>query len=406
MTRILEFIVAAVIVFVAAVVFGLTLPSHGYIERSIDVSHNIRHINDVLSNFRKFPEWGSLRLFDPKTQFTLEGPDFGVGAKLAFKSSEPSVGDGSYEVAEIEQDSKIVWTVNNRWKGENKKFTIRLEPAKSGRLTKIVWSFDVDYGMDLVARYSGLYLHGEPATQIQANLVSLQSQLAAIPNVDYTQTEIFIADVPAQPALVVATQAPRSLDEVAAATGKALEEIRAFMKKNNINAAGPYSIITTEWGEENYVFEVSQPIDKSELVLEGAPRPIVPAVVQPSATDDEAAPAELKPGMLDRKGNLVVTPTLRARQTYGGKALVTTWIGSPAGLPLMRLALKAYGMSRGYHFNDSINRYYDTMITDPATVADDEQQFKVYLPISDQVMANEPAAAPAAPAAEPAAAGG
>jgi len=30
-------------------------------------------------------------------------------------------------------------------------------------------------------------------TQIQANLASLQSQLAAIPNVDYTQTDIFIA---------------------------------------------------------------------------------------------------------------------------------------------------------------------------------------------------------------------
>ena len=39
------------------------------------------------------------------------------------------------------------------------------------------------------------------------------------------------------------------------------------------------------------------------------------------------------------------------------------------------------------------------MITDPATVADDEQQFKVYLPITDNVPANEPATAPAAPAA-------
>lgn len=88
---------------------------------------------------------------------------------------------------------------------------------------------------------------------------------------------------------------------------------------------------------------------------------------------------------------------------------MTTWTGSPAGLPLTRLALKAYAMSLGYRFNENTNRYFDVMLTDPATVADDEQQFKVYLPITDNVVANEPAAAPQAPAAPapaPAAAAG
>ena len=78
---------------------------------------------------------------------------------------------------------------------------------------------------------------------------------------------------------------------------------------------------------------------------------------------------------------------------------VASWMGSPAGLPLTRLALKAYAMSMGYRFNENTNRYFDVMITDPATVADDEQEFKVYLPITDNVPANEPAPAPPAPAA-------
>ncbi|HVJ63138.1 MAG TPA: polyketide cyclase, partial [Tahibacter sp.] len=327
MTRILEFIVAAIIVFVLAVVFGLLLPSHGHVERSLDVSHNIRHVNDMLMNFRRFPEWGSLALLDPRTQFTPEGPDFGVGAKLNFRSAEPSIGVGSYEIASNEPDSKIVWNITNDWKGTNKAYTIKLEPGKNGRIVKVTWSYDVDFGNDLIARYSGLYLHGAPDRQIQANLASLQSQLAVIPNVDYTQTDIFIADVAAQPALVVQTTSPRSLDEVDFATSKAMEEMHAYMKKNGLNAAGPRSIVTVEWGDENYTFDVVQPIDKGVLTIDKKEYTIGPAVPPPAPTTPEPEPeplaegqtppppVELKPGELDKKGNLVVAGTVRARTT-------------------------------------------------------------------------------------------
>jgi len=403
MTRILEFIVAAIMVFALAVVIGLALPSSGHIERSVDISHNGRHVSDMLSNFRRFSDWGAVRMLDPKAQFSLEGPDYGQGAKINWTSTKPNPGNGSFEVTTKEADSKIVWKVTNPWKGENKQYTITLEPQKNGRITKVTWAYDVDYGWDLLARYSGLYINGDPATQIQLNLASLQQQMAAIPNVDYTMTEIFVADVPVQPQLVVATTAPRSLDDVAAATDKALEEIGAVMKKNNLSPAGPRQITTVEWGDENYVFDVGQPVNSAALKIDGKDFTIAPAVpqsvAQQNAGEETAEPAPPTPGQLDSKGNLVVSGNVVARTGYAGKALVTTWTGSPAGLPLMRLALKAYAMSMGYRFNENTNRYFDVMLTDPATVADDEQQFKVYLPITDNVVANEPPSAPPAPAA-------
>ena len=54
MTRVLEFVVALIIVFILAVIVGLFLPSHGHIQRSIEISHNPQHIYDVLNNFRRF----------------------------------------------------------------------------------------------------------------------------------------------------------------------------------------------------------------------------------------------------------------------------------------------------------------------------------------------------------------
>lgn len=404
MTRILEFIVAAIMVFALAVIIGLVLPSSGHIERSVDISHNTRHIADMLANFRRFSDWGSVRMLDTKAQFTLEGPSYGPGAKINWTSAKPNPGNGSYEITSKEGDTSVAWKVENPWKGTNKRFTITLEPQKNGRITKVTWAYDVDYGWDLIARYSGLYINGDPATQIQLNLASLSQQMAAIPNVDYSQTEIFVADVPAQPHLVVPTTAPRSLDEVAAATDKAMEEIAAVMKKQNLTAVGPRHITTVEWGDENYVFDVAVPVSSATLTIDGREYVIGPAMppsVADQAAADEAAPepAAPTPGQMDRKGNLVVSGNVVARTGYSGKALVASWMGSPAGLPLTRLALKAYAMSMGYRFNENTNRYFDVMITDPATVADDEQEFKVYLPITDNVPANEPAPAPPAPAA-------
>lgn len=412
MTRILEFIVAAIIVFALAVVFGLALPSSGHIERSVEISHNGRHISDMLSSFRRFPDWGAIRMLDPKTQFTLEGPDSGPGSRINWTSTKPNPGNGSFEVTGKEGDTSLTWKVTNPWKGENKHYTITLEPQRNGRITKVTWAYDVEYGWDLIARYSGLYINGDPATQIQLNLASLQQQMAAIPNVDYTQYEVFVADVPAQPQLAVSTTAPRSLDEVAAATDKAMQEIAAVMKKHNLSPVGPRHTTTVEWGDETYTFDVAQGIDTALIKIGDKDFTIGPATPQSAAEQAAAeesaeppAPASV-PGTLDRKGNLIVSGNVVARTGYAGKALVTTWTGSPAGLPLTRLALKAYAMSLGYRFNENTNRYFDVMLTDPAAVADDEQQFKVYLPITDNAIANEPAApAPAAPAAPAAAAG-
>lgn len=391
MTRIFEFIVAAIIVVVLAVVVGVLLPAHGHIERSVDVSHNVRHIYDVLSNFRRFNEWGALRALDPKVQYAVQGPAFGEGAKLAWRSADAKMGDGSYTIGTGEQDAKVVWNIDSPWKGENKAFRITLEPQKNPKIIKIRWAYDVDYGWDLIARYSGLYLHGDPATQIQVNLQNLQSLLATIPNIDYANVEIFVADVAARPELVVSTQAPRSLDEVALATEAAVKEIDEVLKKQNLQKAGPLTTMTTEWGDENYVFDVVVPLNGTTLQLDGQEYTIGPAtpptLAEQAAEDTAAAPVELAPGQIDKKGNLVVAGNVRARTGYVGKVLFTTWVGSPAGLPLMRLALKSYAQTHGFHFNEVTGRFYDEMLTDPTQVADDEQQFVVYLPVSDTLAA-------------------
>jgi len=351
MTRLLEVLVAIAIVLVLAVVFAIALPSHRHIERSVEVSSPVRQVYDVVSGFRTYPSWNALVAYDQKVQLNFEGPVMGAGARLDWSSTDERIGSGNLTIASDpapKQDEQVVWTVTNNWRGENKRFTIDIAPSANGKTTKITMGYDVDYGWDLVARYSGLYLEGDPATQIQMQLARLQNMLATFPTVDYKDLPVEVKDVPARPIVFVSTTAKRSLDEVADATDKAMTALQAYVKKNKLNVTGPRITVTTNWGDENYDFDVALPVDRSDAV----------------AADP-----------------------VKVGQIGGGKALVTSYTGSAAQLPLMRLVLKAYAYTHGYIFDESSEgsgRFSDELTTTDPHAPDDQQSFSVYLPIQIQ----------------------
>ena len=240
--------------------------------------------------------------------------------------------------------SRTSWSpgIVNDWRGENKQYTLEIKPAANGKTVKITMGYDVDYGWDL-QRYAGMYLEGEPATQIQIHLTKLQDMLATFPIVDYKDTQIDIKDVPSHPTLFVSTTAKRTLDEVADATDKAVALIQGVVKKDKLTVAGPRTTITTNWGDENYDFDIALPVDRND----GA----------------------------DRSGE--------GRYELRRQVLVTSFTGSPAQLPLSRLMLKAYAETHGYSFDESgegNGRPFDELASQPGA-AEDAQSFNVYLPI-------------------------
>jgi len=384
MTRVLELLVSLVIVFVLVVVVGVLLPAHGHIERTVEVSSPLRQIFDSVDTFRRFPEWSALRRFDPQTKMTLEGPESGPGARVKWSSASPQVGDGSLQIATSDQDSKVTMTLDNAWSGENKAYTVTLVPAQNGKTVNINWAYDADYGWNLMWRYAGLYINGDPATQIQMNLSNIAAMLASFPNVDYKDQKIDVTDVTARPVLIVATKAKRSLDEVAEATDDAMKLIEAAMKKTGLTAAGPRMTITTNWGEEDYAFSVAVPVDATTFTLDKQQYTIETPTPKASSTGDEEENTTFKPGDKDNEGMLVIDDKVRAALWYQGKALVTEYTGSPAQLPLLRLMEKAYAETHGYPYAETAEgRFWDELSSAP-DAAEDQQSFKVYLPIQMQ----------------------
>lgn len=383
MMRIFEVLLALLIVFVLAVLVGVMLPAHGHIERSVEVSSPVRQVYDSINSFRRYPQWSSLRNSDPRVQMRLSGPEFGKDAKVSWSSDLKKIGDGSLKIISNEQDSKVVMAVDNGWAGTDKTYTVQIVPSSNGKTLKINWAYDADYGWDLIGRYAGLYINGDPASSAQVSLNNLAAMLAGFPNIDYKDQKIDVVDVAAKPVFLVATKSKRSLDDVADATSTALTEIEAAMKKAGVTAAGPRMTITTEWGEEDYTFSVAVPVSAASITLnqqQYALETPVPAPIDESG--DDSTPPTFTTGQKDRKGMLVVDTNVRAALWYGGVALYTEYTGSPAALPALRLGQKAYAETHGYRYSESgLGRPYDELVSAP-DAPEDQQIFRVYLPIT------------------------
>lgn len=411
MTRVLEFVVALIIVFILAVIVGLFLPSHAHIDRSIEISHNPRHIYDVLNNFRRFPDYvgGELQTQDPQVKFSLSGPAYGPGATISWTGNE-ALGNGKLVNKagniDLAGNSAVTWDLTNDWRGENKVFTLEVAPRDGQRVSTVTWSYDVDYGWNLIDRYSQLWIHGKPASMIQYGLDSMQTMLAGIPNVDYGKLDPGLYRTQATPVLIVSTKATRTLDDIDSAKAAALKQIDAAMVKLGVKAAGPTTTITVEWSDTTYSFDLAVPINTTTLTIDGQDHDLTQLPPPPTAEQLAAEPASSStvasassagqpasgstsggaekgpaPGSLDKQNQLIVDANVRAMVMPAREVLEATWTGE-AGIPLMRMALKAYASTHGYPFSESVDRLYDQLTTLP-TVADADQIYRVFLPVQN-----------------------
>jgi hypothetical protein len=404
MMRVLEFIVALIIVAVAAVVVGVVMPGSGHVERSVVIGKDMRQVYDVVNNLRRFPEYSVQHEYDRNVKFDFAGKAYGPGAELTWSSADDKVGSGKLTIASAKpefdkvdstaKEASIVWNVDNDWRGNDKHFTLDLERQGSrGQLTKVTWSYDVDYGFNLINRYANLYIHGDPDAFIQFSLNNLQNVLAGIPNVDYTKLIPYIEQTQPTPVLAVSTsvEIKGGNDAFEDAVKKGTEQIQAAAKKLGVTTTGPRIIFNTNFGDQTWTFDVAMPISATSLTVAGqtvelaAPKaPELTTAAGASTSVDAAAsttPSDNTPGGHDRFGRLIVDNDVRAYLAFGGPALKGVWNGNVAGVRPTREALKVYAQTHGYKFDETLNRPYDIKVKEGDNV-NTYEQYNVYLPLS------------------------
>lgn len=150
MKKILLGIGIVLIVFVAV---GFMLPRSAHVERSITINSTPEKVFGYVNNFREFNTWSPWAKRDPETQYRYSGPDAGVGATMAWQSSDPSVGKGSQRIIASEPGKRVVVALDF----DDHHATAYYVLVPEGDITRVTWGFDSDLGMNPIARYFGLF---------------------------------------------------------------------------------------------------------------------------------------------------------------------------------------------------------------------------------------------------------
>lgn len=387
MVRVYEFLIAIVIVVLVFVVLGATLPDHRNYEDSVETNRSPNIVFDTLNGFKRFHDWNALFMHDPRLHTEVTGPDFGVGARLEYQSRFDEVGSGSWELVDSSQDGKVRklrFAVENDARGSNK--TIRFEIERKGKTTEIRERYRVDYGWDLIGRFAGLYLARTVGDDMDKGLKAMSALFATIPNMDYSGITIESVQIPAQDILYVPTSSERNITAVENAMVNQLKWLRQVMAKNDLEPAGPYRLITTNFGSDTYDFDVAQPVRKKgtgpaseakpseaeATSAEGVEGEEPAEVVVPGAEDLPVVTEPLDPASIKLEGEV------KFGRSYEGRALKTTYTGHPAGLPVARDQLRAYAATHGEVVQD---RAFEEYLNDIEDTSVEETVFNVYWPV-------------------------
>ena len=265
-------LIIILVLLIAFVVTGYSLPKQVHVERSIVIDQPVGMMFELLNSYESFSEWSPWAGRDPKAVFITSGPESGVGAHLSWSGDAQLVGSGWQEIVASKPYERIDIKLDFDAQGLADTGFI-LEPQ--GNASKITWFFDSDLteGVSFVdaflARYFGLLFDRWVGGDFEQGLANLKVYAESLAVSDLGQKGISRVDVTAQNILYITTRSSQDPADIAGAMAAAYAEISAFMNLTGIEMSGQPMAITRAWEEGSYQFDAAIPIDEIPESLSG-----------------------------------------------------------------------------------------------------------------------------------------
>ena len=395
MTRLIEILISLAIVTALFLLVALVLPSSRHLEEKVETNRKLTIVYDTLNSLRRFPDWNPLALRDPKMDIAFSGPVSGVGAKMTYESDKAQVGNGSWTITGTEPRKSVTYALDNIHRGRDKTMTFHLKPTgRSGRNVEITQNYDVTYGWDLLGRYAGLYVSRHVGDDMQLGLQRLSNMLAQVPNNDYavqgsTLADMKFVELPAEDLLVVSAGAiERNNLKIENAMKADMEWIRRTMAANNLVAAGPMRIVTSDFGRESYTFDVVQPVrpagstsgaattDTDDVADEAADADQVADGDEAATVEKTNTPrADVTAAAGEPLTGLELLGPVQYLRSEAGRAATATYSGYMAELQNVRDALRAWTLTQG---EEAIGRPFEVYKNGIDNAFTAEGQYDVY----------------------------
>lgn len=332
-------VIALIAVAAAFVVVGFLLPKARHLERSVVIDAPPCVVFARVNGFRHFNDWSPFVAVMPEATYSFEGPDFGVGSSMTWSTGEPDAERGAQTIVASTPYERVDVALDLGPEGKAQSAYL-LGAVDAG--TRLTWAFDVDFGLDLPARYQGLLLERRLGPLYLQGLTNLKRICDELPKVDWSDIEIGITDVPSTTIAYTSGSAGGDATDIAAALAAAYGQVVSFITGSGLQLTGHPLAITNFRDERGWSFDAGLP------VAGGPSRGVGP----------DAA--------------------VRMGETYGGRVVRAVHVGPYSGLQATYDKVEAF---MTVHKLAANGRPWDVWVSDPGSVPEQELITEVYYPV-------------------------
>lgn len=334
--KLLIFTVAFVVV---VVVVGLLLPRTRHVQRSVAIEAPVGAVFAKVNGLRLFNDWSPFAAVMPDATYTFEGPDFGVGSKMFWAAPGPDGETGSqtivasvpYERVDLELDLGPEGTARSAYLLQS-----------DGGTTHVTWTFDTDFGFDILGRYWGILLDRQLGPLYAQGLANLKRLAEELPAVDWSDIEIGITEVPSMTIAYATGSAGPDPTEISAALAAAYGRVAGFVASNGLQLVGQPLAITNYRDERGWGFDAGFPVNGAPARGAGPESPV------------------------------------RMGETYGGLVVRAVHVGTYSELQATYDKVAAFMVA---HKLENNGRSWDVYVSDPGSTPEDEVITEVYYPV-------------------------
>jgi len=320
------------------VMIGFALPRHAQVQVEARIDARPATVFALVNDFHRVSLWSPWLDTDPNARVVYAGPARGVGATMTWDGA--IIGAGTQTIVASRPFEYVETVINPGESGEARSW---FDIAAADEMTRVAWSFETDYGYNVVGRYFALLLAGIVRRDYETGLSNLKDLAETLPSADFSDIEIEqIVVEAAQIAFLPTTSAPEPA-AMSTAMGDAYFEILSFIDEQGLTEAGaPLSILRSFSGSE-LLFDAAIPvrgINESTL----------------------------------RDGRSV-----KIGQTYSGTVIRVKHIGSYRTLGATHRKITAYLAALGI---ERAGDAWESYVSDPTKVSESELLTYVYYPIT------------------------
>jgi len=322
---------------VLLVLIGLALPRHARVQVQTRIDANPATVFALTNDFHRFTLWSPWLDTDPNARIVYSGPVRGVGATMTWDGA--IIGTGTQQITASEAFERVEIAINPGESGEARAW---FDFVADNGMTTTIWTFETDYGYNVVGRYFALLLAGVVQRDNTRGLESLKDLAETLPRADFSDIEIEHIVVDAtEIAYLPATSIPEPA-AISAAMGDAYFEVLSFIDEHRLAEAGAPLSITRSFSGAQLLFDAAIPV---------------------RGVND----------LTPRNGT-----TVKIGRTYAGNVIRVRHIGSYQSLGTTHRKIAAYLAALGI---ERAGDAWESYVSDPTKVPDSELLTYIYYPV-------------------------